>query len=139
MERCLFDTSALSDAIVAPTKRYEAVARRAKQYLRARQRFTFSEISYFEIARGLRKKGSEQQLRVFEIACASSELLPVNFAVLDRAATLWADGARQGILVEDNDVIIAATAILEGLPIVTSNLRHFEWIPEIRVENWREG
>lgn len=34
------------------------------------------------------------------------------------------------------DVLIAATALEAGVTLVTANVRHFERIPHLRVENW---
>jgi len=34
------------------------------------------------------------------------------------------------------DVLIAATALEAGLTLVTANVRHFERIPQLKVENW---
>lgn len=34
------------------------------------------------------------------------------------------------------DVLIAATALDAGLTLVTANIRHFERIPRLKVENW---
>jgi tRNA(fMet)-specific endonuclease VapC len=33
-------------------------------------------------------------------------------------------------------MIIAGHALCEGLTVVTDNIRHFENIPNIKVENW---
>ena len=34
------------------------------------------------------------------------------------------------------DILIAASALDAGLTLVTANLRHFERIPHLKVENW---
>src|SRR6266496_3252871 len=108
MDRRLLDTSALSDFVKPPSKRFPTVANHFKQYMRAHGCVTYSEISCFEILRGLRKKNAVAQVRRFFEFCERSELLPVEFPILDRAASLWADGQRRGIVVDDSDLIIAA-------------------------------
>ena len=50
-----------------------------------------------------------------------------------------AEGQRCGVTVDDSDLIIAATALTEGLPLVTANPKHFEWIGALHISNWREA
>jgi predicted nucleic acid-binding protein len=138
MDRCLLDTSTLSDVIRPASKRPATVARHLKAYLRAQGRLTISEMSCYEVLRGLRKKGASVQERQFVQFCQHVELLPVDFAVLDRAATLWAASRRIGQSVDDGDLIIVATALLHELPLVTANTRHFEWVEGVSLLNWRD-
>jgi tRNA(fMet)-specific endonuclease VapC len=138
MDPCLLDTNAVSDVIRPPSKRSPNVAKNLKQYLRAHRRFTFSEMSCYEVLRGLRKKRAAKQLQEFAEFCHRSELVPVDFDVLDRAASLWSEGQRIGITIGDCDLIIAATAILRSVPLVTANSRHFAWITGLSLLNWRE-
>ena len=138
MDPCLLDTNAVSDVIRPPSRRSPNVAKHLTQYLRAHGRFTFSETSCYEILRGLRKKRASKQLREFAEFCRRSELIPVEFEVLDRAASLWPEGQRIGMTIGDCDLIIAATAVLRGLRLNTANSRHFAWISGISLLNWRE-
>ncbi len=43
---------------------------------------------------------------------------------------------QSGKLINDSDLFIAATAISHDLVLVTNNLRHFERIPFLRLEDW---
>ncbi|HEY5311877.1 MAG TPA: PIN domain-containing protein [Pirellulales bacterium] len=138
MDRCLLDTSTLSDVIDLPAKRSARVAKWSKSYLRAHGHFAFSDVSSYEILRGLRKKQAQVQEQRFQVFCRHCERLPVTAEVFDRAATLWAQGQQQGIHVDDADLIIAATASIQRLAVVTANPRHFEWIDGLPVSNWRD-
>lgn len=42
------------------------------------------------------------------------------------------------MLIRDADLLIAGTALTQGLGIVTRNTPHFERIPNLKVENWFE-
>ncbi|MEX0978053.1 MAG: type II toxin-antitoxin system VapC family toxin [Pirellulales bacterium] len=139
MDRSLLDTSTLSDVIAPTAKRRPAVTDHLQRYLAEHGRLTFSQISCYEILRGLRKKRAAAQIERFATFCKHSELVPVAYDVLDRAAQLWADGRQRGITVDDSDLVIAATALLEGLPLVTANARHFAWIDGLTISNWRES
>lgn len=43
---------------------------------------------------------------------------------------------RRGILVDDADVLIAATALALNCPLATRNIRHFSRFPALVLENW---
>ena len=64
------------------------------------------------------------------------QILPVtkNTALFagDILAVLKAQGRPIGLA----DVLIGATALQRGFTMVTGNTRHFNRIPELRVENW---
>lgn len=135
----LLDTSTVSDIIRAPAKRNSFVSARASAYLRAYARFSFSELSCYEVLRGLRKKGATRQLAHFERFCQPADRKPVSMEILDSAASLWADSQRKGRIVGDCDLIIAATAQFYGLGLVTSNTKHFDWIRGLPLFDWRQS
>jgi len=43
---------------------------------------------------------------------------------------------RQGALIDDFDLLIAATAHFYRLTLITHNLEHFARLPEIQIEDW---
>ena len=45
---------------------------------------------------------------------------------------------KKGKPVDEFDIVIAGHALSEGLTIVTDNLKHFENMPDVKVENWAE-
>ncbi len=45
---------------------------------------------------------------------------------------------QSGKLINDSDLFIAATALSHDLVLVTNNLRHFERVPFLRLEDWVE-
>lgn len=56
--------------------------------------------------------------------------------ILDRAAAVYGELHRAGRLIPDADLIIGVTALVHGLEMVTSNVRHFTRIPGLQVVNW---
>lgn len=60
-------------------------------------------------------------------------LLPVTDDIMERFAELRAYLRRQGQLISDFDLVIAATALLYDLTLLTFNLRHFQRIPDLRL------
>jgi tRNA(fMet)-specific endonuclease VapC len=57
----------------------------------------------------------------------------VTDQIVERFARQRAALRRQGQLIPDMDLLIAATALEENLTLVTRNIRHFERIPELRL------
>ena len=45
---------------------------------------------------------------------------------------------KKGKPVDEFDMLIAAQAVAEGLTVVTDNLKHFQNMPDVEVENWME-
>lgn len=48
------------------------------------------------------------------------------------------ESQRKGRIVGDCDLVIGATAQFFGLGLVTSNTRHFDWIPGLQLIDWRQ-
>jgi len=45
---------------------------------------------------------------------------------------------RKGNIIEDMDILIAATTLSFNLILVTNNVKHFEKIKDLRIENWKK-
>jgi tRNA(fMet)-specific endonuclease VapC len=134
VEPVLLDTDSLSEVMKA---RDAEVARHAREYLAAHGQFSFSIITRYEILRGLKAKGATQQELAFEERCLRSAVLPLTDAIVVRAASLYADLHRQGRLISDADILIAATALVFGVTLVTENPDHFERVAGLGIESWR--
>ncbi|MEM3782322.1 MAG: type II toxin-antitoxin system VapC family toxin, partial [Thermofilum sp.] len=50
--------------------------------------------------------------------------------ILRNAAEMWKKLRSQGKLVDDRDLLIAATSISRDLPLLTGNFKHFERLKE---------
>ena len=65
-------------------------------------------------------------------------ILPFNDAAARRYGQLRTQLERQGTPIGDADVRIAAIALAGGYTMVTGNVRHFQRVPGLTVENWLE-
>jgi tRNA(fMet)-specific endonuclease VapC len=128
----LLDTDILS----AIMRREPQATANARAYLLEHGRFTFSVVTRYEILRGLRAKRADRQQRTFEQLCAASTVLPLTDGIADRAADLYADMHRRGVLIGDADILIAATALVHDLAVATNNEAHFRRIGKLRIQNW---
>ena len=130
----LIDTDTLSEVMKG---RDVHVQQKAQQYLSLHNRFCFSIITRYEILRGLKAKRAGRQIDHFEQQCQKSQVLPLSDDVVIRAADIYASLYQQGQLVSDADILIAATALVHGLALVTENIAHFRRIPDLTIESWR--
>lgn len=60
-------------------------------------------------------------------------VLPLTDPIMERFAQLRSQLRRQGNLIPDFDLLIAATAVTHDLTLLTFNQRHFSRIPGVRL------
>ena len=132
MPKALLDTDTFSAVI----KQTPNALLHFRIYLAAYGLFTFSIITRYEILRGLKAKNAVIQIAVFEKLCSASEILPLSDGIVIRAAEMYGTLHLQGQLIGDADILIAASAISNGLTCVTNNENHFKRIPNLVCENW---
>jgi tRNA(fMet)-specific endonuclease VapC len=130
--KLLLDTDILSALMRKDVK----ATLRARTYIEEFGQLSFSEITRYEILRGLKAKGAEKQERAFVRLCDRCAILPVTGEVAFAAAETYADLAARGQLIGDADILIAATALVRGLGVATNNEDHFARIRGLSVENW---
>jgi tRNA(fMet)-specific endonuclease VapC len=129
----LLDTDILSELL----KQHPLVVQRVRTYLAEHERLAFSIITRFELLRGLKAKQARAQEAAFALLCQASLIFPITDQVVERAATLYGDLHRQGALLPDADILIAATALEAQRTLVTNNLSHFQRVPNLVTETWK--
>lgn len=132
MNEVLIDTDTLSFFL----RNVPKVMAEANNYLKFHKGFTFSVITNYEILRGLKIKNATRQISNFGLIRLQSKELPLSDAVVNRAADIYADLYQRGLLIMDADILIAATALENNLPIVTNNESHFNRITGLQIFNW---
>ena len=65
-------------------------------------------------------------------------VLPFDATAASRYGALREQMEALGKPLGDADLRIAAIALARGLTVVTANVRHFQAVPELKVENWLE-
>lgn len=128
----LLDTDILS----ALMRQNPAVTARAKSYLNMHGRLTFSIITRYEILRGLYAKAADKQIESFNKLCERSYLLSISDEIIVKAAEIYGVLHQRGELISDADILIGASALVNGTCVVTNNLHHFQRIPGLTIENW---
>lgn len=64
------------------------------------------------------------------------EWLPFDETAADHYASARLHLERRGQPIGERDLIIAATALAHDLTVVTGNVREFQRVPGLRLENW---
>lgn len=65
------------------------------------------------------------------------EIVQPDIPILKRFGLVKAELQRMGMVIPDADVFIASTAMEIGAKLITGNLKHFERIPGLLMENWK--
>lgn len=132
MKQALLDSDTLSFYF----KGNAAVIQKIDSYLIAYGFIHVSVITYYEILNGLLFKDARAQLQRFQQFIQLNQVLPVNLAVAEVAAKIYADLRKNNQMIGHNDVLIGATALENDLTLVTNNTNHFSRIPGLSLDNW---
>lgn len=132
MSPVLLDTDILSAII----RRNPLVISKAQAYLSIHRKLTFSIVTRYEILRGLKAKDAAKQLAAFERFCDVNNVIALSDEVVVKASDIYAFLKKRGELVGDADILIASTALVNELPVVTNNTNHFQRMPDLMIQNW---
>lgn len=128
-----------TDIIIYSLKGDPVVAQAFKNHVHAPK--AISVITYGELAYGAQRsaRGAANMARVRRVA-EIFPVLDVTPGVVETYADVKSTLEADGTPLADLDLLIAATALLHGLTLVTNNLKHFARVPGLRVASWaREG
>ena len=74
---------------------------------------------------------------IIELFCKEINILPLS--------NVWREFAKQkcylrrkGRIIEDADILIGATAIVNGMVVVSENTKHIGRLENVKVINWNE-
>jgi len=96
-----------------------------------------SVVTLAELIYGAEKSAwPHENLAVVEQFCARLDVLAFAERAASHYGQLWADIERAGQPVGIHDMMIGGHARSEGLTVVTNNLREFQRMPGLRLENW---
>lgn len=96
-----------------------------------------SEITIAELFYGAYNSEKEEHFEDVNVIARDFEQYPITGSLREYARLRWLL-KKKGTPVDHLDLFIAATALEENLILVTGNVKHFERIPGLRIENWME-
>jgi tRNA(fMet)-specific endonuclease VapC len=65
------------------------------------------------------------------------KVINLNMAITEEYAKIKSNLRKSGNTIDDFDILIGATAIVNNLTLVTNNQQHFNRIDNINIENWK--
>lgn len=95
-----------------------------------------SAITASELYWGVGKTGSKRNLQALEKFLAPLTVMEFDLAAAKAYGELRASLERKGTPIGPFDTQIAAHALALDLTLVTNNLREFNRVPRLRLENW---
>jgi tRNA(fMet)-specific endonuclease VapC len=95
-----------------------------------------SGITYYEIQRGLLRSNATKKLAWFQQFCQDYPILFLNdLRIFEKASEIHADLTNRGKIIQDADILIAATAIIHNL-ILVSHDSDLARVKYLQLENW---
>jgi len=95
-----------------------------------------SEISLAELKFGVEKSERiEENREALQAFLPNIQIIPI-IDVLDNYAKEKVRLRKAGTIIDEFDLLIAATAVAHNLIMVTNNTKHFSRIAGIRLEDW---
>lgn len=101
---------------------------------------SISEITIAELKFGVENSNStkkEENRKVVQSFINSINVIPI-FLSLDIYAVEKSRLRKQGFVIDEFDLLIGSSAIASNSILVTKNIKHFEKLNGIKIENWAQ-
>ena len=148
MLKSLIDSSTYFDMLNAPRHQHanwaKNTSRHTMQYLAAHPKLTLSALTIVEVVDGLKRKGQDAAIAQFlSVTLAQFDVRYPDQSILALGGEINAVLSLTGNGIGVIDCLIAGSAIVHNLTLVTANIKHFSRVQvagfPLRVENWREA
>ena len=98
---------------------------------------SLSVVSYGELVFGAKKsKAVEKNMETVNAIKVIFPLIEITSEIMNTFGEIKAYTQKIGKTIDDMDLLIAATAITNDFTLVTHNTKHFENIPNLKIEDW---
>ena len=118
------DTSILIDYFRKTKKSNSKLIELSKEYL-----FSVSVITKLEVMSG----STEEQIEFWKPIFSKCNILPITEMEIDFATEVVKKLRKANNIIELPDILIAATAVINKLPLATLNKKHFSRISEVEI------
>ncbi len=119
-----------SNILIEHLRTKDKLSTKFYQLLQGNEKLFISAVSIYEIYCGAATKDKEKNI---ELLIKDITILPFDFEVSLQAAEIFRQLKAKNQLIEFRDIFIAATCVVEGLPIVTLNKKHFERVEGLEI------
>lgn len=94
------------------------------------------DIAFYEILRGFKYKDTKGLLPKFEKFIDKCPIMYQTRESLEIAAQNYAALRKNGLKIDDADILIGSVAIAQNAVLVTNNESHLSRLDGIKIENW---
>lgn len=123
--------------IYAIKNKPEIVSKRIKEF--NPDEIFISTIVFAELKHGVEKSVNvEKNERTLNNFVKLFEILPFDATAAAEYGKLCAYLQKRGTPIGTMDMLIAAHALSQNFTLVTNNVREFERVPNLKIENWSE-
>lgn len=125
-----------SNIVTYILKRNATVDKKFREVRRLKQDVFISCITYYEVKRGLLSINATRQLVDFNKFCQIYKILLIDdLEIIERVCEIYVDLQLRGFTIQEQDILIAATAIARGLILVYNDYDLLR-VQGINLENW---
>jgi tRNA(fMet)-specific endonuclease VapC len=89
-----------------------------------------------ELRYGIVKRASKRLLDQLEAILNETNIMPFDKEADHHYANIHCDLERKGMPIGAHDLLIAAHTLALGAVLVTDNVREFQRVPGLKIENW---
>jgi len=94
---------------------------------------TYSEMRYGQIGK---KASPKHRLLIDEFVLRLNEVVAWDAEAIDEAVKIKEFLAKNGTIISNNDIAIAGHAVALDSILVTNNLKEFNRVPNLHIEDW---
>ena len=126
-----------SNVVIDILRKDKKIIERYNQESRQSNETNICSIVYYEIIRGFKTSSATKKLENFLQFSKDWKILPLDMPAINKAIEIYIK-LPNGVTIEDNDIYIAAIAMVNDCTLVTADERHFSRIDGLNYANWRE-
>ncbi|MEK7633602.1 MAG: type II toxin-antitoxin system VapC family toxin [Patescibacteria group bacterium] len=92
-----------------------------------------SIISVGEILEGLLETKNKKKLTSFKELLKTVTIINIDLSIIERFASIRRSLRQKGLLIDNFDLLIAATCLTHNLILITNDISHFKRILELKI------
>lgn len=134
MIRYILDTCVCSYLIKCTPKISETIQHHIIAHSSGRMCITI--FNHAELFTGVKLKESSKLQKAIEDFVERLEIIPFDEEASYKYAEIRSSLQKSGKIIDDMDMLIAACALSAQAVLITNNEKHFEHIPNLKIEDW---
>jgi predicted nucleic acid-binding protein len=114
----------------------DKIKEKIMESLSKNEQICLTSINVYEIVKGFRWRRSTRKEEIFKEFLKKVAVFTLDGEAINTASDIYADLRRNGKTVGDADILIAAIVINNKGILITNNMKHYENINQLKLDNW---